>query len=174
MKSPLTTIYHQTIQALKSQKMLLLPFAIFAAVEAALLTLIYLAPRAPFNVLLGPPIKTFRGEMFLHYPANFLLIPELSLFSRNIITVFIGSLLAGTAALMISHVYQKKPAAFGTAFLESAKKYFQLCVIVLSTVVILHFAYKGLNHFLALYFMAGHKQLWGLPFSIWRGPLTII
>jgi hypothetical protein len=174
MKTPLKSIYHQTVQALKSQKILLLPFVIFAGIEAIVLTLISLAPRAPFNAVLGPPIKTFRGEMFLHYPANFLLIPELSSFIRSILTVVIGSLLAGTAALMISQVFQKKTVSFGSSIAESAKKYFKLFVIILLSAVLLHYAYKGLAKILAVYFMAGHKQLLGYVYSVWRGPITIV
>jgi hypothetical protein len=174
MKTSLTTIYHQAFQALKAQKKLLLPFVIFAVIEAAVLTLIYLAPRAPFNAVFGPPIKTFRGEMYLHYPVNFLLIPELASLSRSILTVLIGSLLAGAAALMIAQVYQKKAAAFSSAIAESAKKYFQLFIIILSTAVILHYAYKGIARVIASYFAAGHKQLLGYPYSVWRGPITII
>jgi hypothetical protein len=174
MKIQLTTIYHQTVQSLKSQKRLLLPFAIFALIETVVLTLIYLAPRVPFNALLGPPIKTFRGEMFLHYPANFLLIPELESFSRSILTVLIGSLLAGTAALMIFQAYQKKTVAFGEAFVMSAKKYFQLLVIILLSAGIMHYAYKGLNIVIAKYFMSGHNQLLGFSYPVWRGPFSII
>jgi hypothetical protein len=121
----------------------LLPFIIFAGIEAVVLTLIYLAPQAPFNAVLAPPIKTFKGEMFLHYPANFLIIPELSSFFRSILTVLIGSLLAGSAALMIAQVFQKKTVVFASSFAESAKKYFQLFVIILLAVVILHYSYKG-------------------------------
>ena len=174
MKTPLTTIYHQSIQALKAQKKLLIPFAIFAGIESIVLTLIFLAPRVPFNAVLGPPIKTFKGEMYLHYPVNFLLIPEASSFFRTIISVLIGSLLAGAAALMIAQVFEKKAAAFGSAIAGSAKKYFQLFIIILSTAVILHYAYKGVTIGLAKYFIAGHKQLFGYTYSVWRGPLTII
>ena len=174
MKTQLTTIYHQTIQALKSQKKLLLPFAIFAGIESIVLTLIYLAPRAPFNALFGPPIKTFKGEMYLHYPVNFLLIPEASSFFRTLITVFIGSLLAGAAALMIAQIYEKKAVIFGSAVANSAKKYFQLLIIVLTTSIILHYAYKGLAIVILKYFVAGHKQLLGLSYSVWRGPITIV
>jgi hypothetical protein len=174
MKTPLTTIYHQTIQALRVQKKLLLPFAIFAGIESIVLTLIYLAPRAPFIAVFGPPIRTFKGEMYLHYPVNFLLIPEVSSFFRSILTVVIGSLLAGAAALMIALVYEKKAATFGSAVAGAAKKYFQLFVIILSNAIILHYAYKGVAIAIIKYFVAGHKQLLGYSFAVWRGPITII
>ncbi len=174
MKTKLRTVYHQTIQALKSQKKLLLPFGIFAAVESLVLTLIYLAPRVPFRAVLGPPIKAFRGEMFLHYPANFLIIPELSSFFRNILTVILGSLLAGTAAVMIRQAFWKKEASFIRAIGEAGRKYFQLFFIVLITAVILNYAYKGVTFGIIKYFTAGHKELLGFGFAIWRGPVTVV
>jgi len=174
MKTRLRTVYHQTIQALKSQKKLLLPFGIFAAVESLVLTLIYLAPRVPLRAVLGPPIKAFKGEMFLHYPANFLIIPELSSFFRNILTVILGSLLAGTAAVMIRQAFWKKEASFIKAIVEAGRKYFQLFFIVLITAVILNYAYKGVTFGITKYFSAGHKELLGFGFAIWRGPVTIV
>ncbi|MFA5101233.1 MAG: hypothetical protein WC547_10150 [Candidatus Omnitrophota bacterium] len=174
MKTKLRTVYHQTIQALKSQKKLLLPFGIFAAVESLVLTLIYLAPRVPFRAVLGPPIKAFRGEMFLHYPANFLIIPELSSFFRNILTVILGSLLAGTAAVMIRQAFWKKEASFIKSIGEAGRKYFQLFIIILITAVILNYAYKGVTFGITKYFTAGHKELLGFGFTIWRGPVTIV
>jgi len=174
MKTRLRTVYHQTIQALKSQKKLLLPFGIFAAVESLVLTLIYLAPRVPLRAVLGPPIKAFKGEIFLHYPANFLIIPELSSFFRNILTVILGSLLAGTAAVMIRQAFWKKEASFIKAIVEAGRKYFQLFFIVLITAVILNYAYKGVTFGITKYFSAGHKELLGFGFAIWRGPVTIV
>ncbi len=142
MKKTIPVIYHETFQALKSQKKLMLPFLIFACVESMFLTLIYVAPRQPFVAVFGPPIRTFRGEMFLHYPANFLLIPELSSISRTILTVLIGSLLSGVAAILVSQAFAKKSADLKSAFSESLKKYGQLFTVILIFALVIHYAYK--------------------------------
>jgi hypothetical protein len=127
----------------------------------------------PFSVVLAPPIRTFRGEMYLHYPANFLLIPELSSFIRSFLTVILGALLSGTAVLMISQVYLKKKADLKKAFTAACGKYGSLLCIILFMSVILHYAYKLLNLAILSYFSAGHVNLFGCSFNVWRGPISI-
>lgn len=164
MKTKLRTVYHQIIQVLKSQLKLLVPFGIFAAVESVVLTFVYLAPRVPFRAVLGPPIRAFKGEMFLHYPVNFLLIPEVSSFMRNVLTVVLGSLLAGTAALMIRQAFWKKTVVFTASVGEASRKYFQLAAIILVIALILQYSYKGV----------GLAVMKFVPQVQWKGPVTII
>ncbi len=164
MKTKLRTVYHQIIQVLKSQLKLLMPFGIFAAVESIVLTFVYLAPRVPFRAVLGPPIRAFKGEVYLHYPANFLIIPEVSSFMRNVLTVILGSLLAGTAALMIRQAFWKKAVVFTSSVVEASRKYFQLAAIILIFAVIMQYAYKGV----------GLAVMKFVPQVQWKGPVTIV
>lgn len=173
MDKSLLNTYLQSIQTLKSQKKIIWPFLIFASIEVIFLTLIYLAPRTPFSVILAPPIRTFRGEMFLHYPANFLLIPEASSFIRSYMTVFIGSLLSGTAVLMIFQAYRNENASFLVSLRSASRKYWQLFFTIFSLSIILHYLYKAVTFFIYGYFSAGHTKLLGISFNVWRGPILI-
>src|SRR5512137_299041 len=97
MKSQsLINTYNLVFKALTRQQKLWVPFIIFVFTELVLLMLLYVAPRQPFNAVLAPPIRAFWGERFLHYPANFLLLPKLESLLRNYLTVFLGSFLTGT------------------------------------------------------------------------------
>jgi len=174
MKLNIRNTYHQTLQLLKFQKKLVLPFFIFAAIEAIVVTLIYLSPRGIVRPVLAPVIKAFKGEMYLHYPANFLILPQLHSICRNFLSVILGSLLTGTAVVMINEAYQKRSALFMQSVKVAATKYLQLFTIILFIAIILNYSYKGLSFGIAHYFSGARRLLLGAPYSVWIGPITVI
>src|SRR4030042_4575140 len=94
-KASITTIYNNGFSAFIRHKKLCIPFVSFFAFELLSLIILYYSPRQPFRVIFGPPIKTFWGERFLHYPFFFMLLPKLLSTARMVLSVFIGSLTAG-------------------------------------------------------------------------------
>ena len=167
-------VYKTTSQYLKGHPVIFIPFTLFALVELIVLTVLYLAPRAPLKAILGPPIRTFWGEAFLHYPTNFLLLAKLDSLARMCLSVVIGSLLTGVAAALILGVYNKKHPKLGTAFKTSLKKYFSLALVVLLITVLFYALTKGIFIGLAKYFMAGHAKLLWLGPRLWLGPIILI
>src|SRR4030042_674360 len=110
-KSQLTPVKKSlsaAIKYFKNSPALFIPFLIFAAAESASLIFISLIPRMPLKLVFGPPIKTFWGEIFLHYPANFILMPKLASLARMGLTVVLGSLFTGMAVSAIFNMHQKR------------------------------------------------------------------
>lgn len=163
--------YSGSIRLLKENPSVFLPFLLFGLIELSFLILIYLSPRQPFILLFGPPIKTFWGEMFLHYPLNFLLLPKLSSFSRMAFNVLFGSLFNAAVVVMLLDIFNKKKLKIGKAFGLSLKKYLYLFSIILLVTVLFYFSTKFINAAFARYFMRGHTKLLFIKSSIWMGPI---
>ncbi|MCX5707730.1 MAG: hypothetical protein NTY14_01910 [Candidatus Omnitrophica bacterium] len=157
--------YHLVFQALRSQPKLFIPYICFVLVELAVLFLLYVAPRHPFNVVLAPPIKAFFGEAFLHYPTNFLLLPKLSSLSRNFLSCILGALMTGFAVLMVSDAYNQKTVRPTVSLKSAFKKYFSLFTIVL--------VITGLFFGLLKLVEMGFSSLLFLKPKAWLGPVVI-
>lgn len=141
-KPSIKSAYNSTFRAFKNNPAILLPFIIFVIFEAISLCFIYLAPRQPLRVVLGPPIRAFWGEQFLHYPANFLLFPKLTYLAKLGLTVALGSLFTGIAVAMVGDTYRKKEINLLRAFKAAGKKYISLFGVVLILAGILFIAGK--------------------------------
>lgn len=170
---PLKQVYDKTNQSVKSNPVLFLPFAIFAAFEFITLIIIYLAPRMPLKLLLGPPIKAIWGEKFLHYPVNFILIPKLASLTRIGLTVIIGSFLTGVAVLLAYNIYKKSKIDLKNIFKLALKKYVSLFAIVLLFSLLFFILDKLTSKLLIKYFVSGHTRLLFLGPKIWLGPILI-
>lgn len=169
----LRSIYQFTFHSLKSQPKIFLPFLIFAAVETVFLFFIYVAPRVPFRIVLGPPIRAFWGEGFLHYPANFLLLPKLASMSRTFLSVILGSLTTGLAVGMVCEIYNKKTTKLLSIFKSTIKKYVALFGVVFFITIIFYALAKLTFICLSRYFMAGHATLLSLKPAFWLGPILV-
>jgi hypothetical protein len=169
----LGNIYQLTFHSLKSQPKIFIPFLIFAAIESVFLFFIYVAPRVPFRTVLGPPIRAFWGEGFLHYPANFLLLPKLASMSRTFLSVILGSLTSGLAVSMIFEIYNKKTIKFPSIINSTIKKYISLFGVVLCITIIFYVLVRLAFICLTKYFMAGHAALLSLKPGIWLGPILV-
>jgi len=169
----LKDIYSKAIQSAKGNPLVFLPFAIFAVFEFITLIVIYLAPRMPLKLLLGPPIKAIWGEKFLHYPLNFILIPKLASLAKIGLTVILGSLLTGVATLLIYNIYKKTKIDLKEVFKSALKKYVSLFAIVLLFTLIFIFLDKIASKLLIKYFVSGHTRLLFLGPKIWLGPILL-
>ena len=135
--------------------------------------IIYFAPRMPLKTLFGPPISTFWGEKFLHYPLNFILMPKLAGISRMCLSVLFGSLLTGLAVLIIYDLYQGKTIKLKNDFWAALKNYASLFIIVLVFTSLFYFFSKIFSIILIKYFTAGHTKLLFLGIKFWLGPAFI-
>jgi hypothetical protein len=172
--SLLKKVYQNTGLFLKTQPKLIVPFAIFAAVESLVLIFFFLSPRAPINALMGPIIIRLWGEAFLHYPTNFLLLPRLASASRMFLAVILSSLLTGMAVVLVARAHNKEPVKLKEAFFSAAKRYLSLFIIVLLLVVFFYFAVKAFSFLLIKYFSSGQASLLFMKPTIWFGPVTLV
>ena len=173
-KHPLKKVYNTTLSSLKNSPTIFVPFIILTIVELIALVIVYLAPRMPLKLIFGPPIRTFWGERFLHYPANFLLLPKLITIARMGLIVFIGSLLSGMAIAIVLDIYKKGQVKLGKSFNLAFKNYISLFAVVFVTTASFYYLLKFINIGLLNYFFAGHRKLLFISSDIWLGPLLLI
>jgi len=166
--------YLIVFKALKGQKNLVLPFVVFALVELALLFLIYVIPRQPFVNALGPIVKAFWGERFLHYPANFLLLPRLASLMRNFLSIFLGPLVTAMAVFMVAGAVRGKAITLGKSLRQAFAKYLSVFLVILCVTALFFGMLKFSAWALAKYFISGHKALLGLSPQLWLGPILIV
>lgn len=162
-KPTISQFFILAYQTFRNKPAVYLPFVIFAILEFLSLILIFLAPRAPFREVLGPPIRAFEGERFLHYPMNFLLLPKLASQARIFLSIFAGSLLTGAA---VAKLY-KKP------FKTALKKYLSLFLVVFIITVLFYVSVKAASWGISKYFNAGHTRLLMLGAKLWLGPILV-
>ena len=150
---------------------IVIPFLAFTIIELIALIALYNIPRQPLVGILGPPVRTFWGEKFLHYPYNFLILPKISYYSRIVLSVFFGSLLMGTAIALIGAFHYKKPIRLGKALQFAFRKYILLFAVLLLLTALYYFLDKCITLGLVKYFIAGHKKLLFLNAKAWLGPI---
>jgi hypothetical protein len=160
-------VYSSTTEFLKNHPILFLPFIIFAVFETIVFILLYSAPRFPISKILGPPIRAFWGERFLHYPANFLLLPILDSLSLMVLAVALCSLLTAMAVGIIFDIYNKKQINLGRSFKAALKDYIPLFIIVFIVTALLYFSVKIITKGLVHYFITSGRQLLFLRSKIW-------
>lgn len=173
-KPSLFNVYGLTARAVLERPQVVIPFVIFLLVELVCLTFIYLAPRVPFNKVLAPPIIKFKGAQFLHYPANFLIMPELDSLTRNFLSVVLASLLTGWAVLLLKDVYAKQKPKMWQSLRQAAVQYFPLLGVVLIMVGVFSFVNKFLNLAFVKYFViARHPSLLGIDARLWFNVILV-
>lgn len=157
-KLSLISIYSQTFKAIRKQPKVIMPFAVFAAIEAVILTLVFLSPRVPFNKVFGPIIRAFWGEPFMHYPTNFLLLPKLDSVFRTYLSVILASFLSGLAVLIAQDIFLNKTVKLRHLARVAWSKYAQLFGAVLLITLFFVFSLKLID-FTALKLLGGKRWL---------------
>lgn len=173
-KAGIATIYNTAISALLRHKGLYLPFVIFFVFELLALIILYSSPRQPLITIFGPPIKTFWGERFLHYPFFFMLLPKLLSHARMVLSVFIGSLTAGLAVIIAGNIYNMQAVKFSASLKSAIRKYVYFFLVILAISLLFYFSQRGVTVLLAKYFLSGRSQLLFLGARTWLGPGLVI
>ena len=121
----------------------ILPFIFIAFFEGLALGLIYYFPRQPLADVTGPIIRRFLGEIFMHYPANLLLLPKLFYYAQVVIYVFLGVFLAAISANIVKNVRAELPLKSGELIKNGLKRYTSFFIFGLFLVVFVFFLRKG-------------------------------
>ncbi len=172
--SSIVNIYSQAAALIKRNAVVFYPFAAFAAVEALALTFLFLIPREPFVRLFGPPVRTFWGEQFLHYPFNFLLLPKLAYFSRTVLSIIIGSFTTGMAVILIVQDHKKMALKLAPSFKQAVKRYASFFMVTVVVVFLLFFGMRLVTSTILKYFMAGHARFLFIGARLWLGPILTV
>ncbi len=130
----------------------LVPFGVVAFFQGSLLLLLFWATQFPFSIVLAPPIRAFFGELYLHYPANFLLMPRLFNYGNIIISLFIGSWMTG---MMVSMIYQVNKNIFPgvrSNLKKSIKKYVTLVAVWIVAFILVSIVFRLPKFFILKYY----------------------
>ena len=122
-------VYRQVFDILKKDPTIWILFSILAILDVIALTCLFLAHSQPFSVVLAPVIRTFYSDKFLHYPANFILLPKIFNHAHLIITSFIGVIVTGVVIKKIeAHVRGAAPMTTFEAGKSVLRRYFAVLV----------------------------------------------
>ncbi|MDO8749217.1 MAG: hypothetical protein Q7J72_08925 [Candidatus Omnitrophota bacterium] len=137
-------VWRMTFGLFKQNPNVLIPFLLVGLVDVVLLFMIYLAPQPPLSALLGPPIRVFWGERFLHYPFNLLLIPQLFDIARIFSTALMGVLMTGAAVRMLKEAHSGIKPDIVLGLSNSLRVYLKLLVIWLVMFGLVSVVFKAL------------------------------
>lgn len=118
------------------------PFCVVAFIQILALEILFFAPRYPLSIFFGPIISKMRGDIFLHYPYNFLLLTEWFQKIQLPIYVFFTSFFIGSAVAIIQHINNDEGVRVKDVFRRTFSAYVHLLVIALISVSVLF----GLSH----------------------------
>lgn len=135
-------VYGQIIALFKKHPLLFMPFILAFVIDAALFSLILLAPQYPFSLVLAPIVRAFWGEQFLHYPANLFLAPQIFTYARYLVSVTFGIVLTGLAVSLIQQAYVCEALSVWTGVSKAVRRYIRLLVIWLITFAVMYLAIK--------------------------------
>src|SRR3989339_693704 len=116
---------------------ILLPFLCIVLFQYATLLTLFFAPRPPFSIVLAPVIRAFWGDQFLHYPYNFLLLPQLYNYAKNIIDITFGVFFIGIAVSMITQSYNNARPEWALGIQKTAKRLIRLILLWLITIAVI-------------------------------------
>lgn len=127
---------------------LLIPYVYLVFFHASWLTILFLIPRPPLLVILGPVIRAFVGEQALHYPYNLATLPHIYALSKYAVDMTCGIICAGIMISMISQAYQGVAAEWLLGLKRSLRRFFRLVVIWVLTFGLVVVAEKLLKHYI--------------------------
>src|SRR3989338_3524603 len=94
-------VYKHAFLVLKKNPTIWFLFLAISVVDLISLALLFLSPSPPVSFVLAPVIERFWGEKYLHYPNNFLLLPELFRLTHFAILTVFGVFVTGIAVKKI-------------------------------------------------------------------------
>ncbi len=166
------TVWRRLFAVTKQYPVVVMPFVCIALFDALILILVFLAPRPPFSVILSPVIQAFWGERFLHYPANFLLIPTLFNHTRNVAGFIVGIFFTGIAVSFMYQIERRDTPQWEDAVKRTLKRYIRLAVMWGLTLAVFFMAIKIFKYLTPL--IPSRKVFIGLQFLLNVGIQMVI
>lgn len=132
------------VSTLLTRPAVFFPFVIIAFIQLVIFEVIFFAPRYPLNAFFGPLIEKMEGEIFLHYPFNFLVLTKWfqNTFLQSAIFIAISSLFIGMAVAVINMINNDETVKQKLALRKAGQSYVHLFTAALITVL----AMLGMSH----------------------------
>ncbi|MDA9101194.1 hypothetical protein N9K06_00815 [Omnitrophica bacterium] len=132
-KINIAEIFRQTFQLLRENPTIILLFLAIAVLDAVALAILFYAPSEPVSLIVGPIIRAFWSGQYLHYPANFVLLPKLMTHAHFLILTFVGIVVTGVVVKKIESHVQGERLTTTSAVMPVMRKYFALLAAWLLT-----------------------------------------
>lgn len=162
-------IWKSVLGFILSEPRILIPFFILAVCETLLLWILANSPHFPFSFVFAPPIRRIWGDIYLHYPYIFELLPRIFYFMKIVLSIFVGSLTTGMAIHLILASDKNEPIDLKKTFFFVFKRYLSLMLLAAVLFITVHFVMKQPAIIFFNYFKAGHAKLLFLGPKFWFG-----
>jgi len=144
-----TSLFHETTVTILRNPLVLFLFVFLALMQACALTVVFLSHSEPIGSLLGPIIRRFWGDRFLHYPDNFLLLPKLFSYAEMAVITVAGLVITGITIQLIASAREREHSStIVTAFWGTLQRYFGLLFIWLCIFFALRYGARAVLDFL--------------------------
>lgn len=142
-----------------------IPFLVMGLIQIVILLLVFLSPQTPMSVFIGPPIRTFFGEAYLHYPNDLILLPKIFQNLQIPLDMLLGPLIAGCTVVLIASCVQCKDVtqSWMRSIREVWPKYLQLFILTIATYYAVSYLMVGVKS--GLQFIQTHypNKMYHLP-----------
>ena len=150
-----------------TQKIILLPFLIVAAVEAASVVGLFFLIQDPLVRFVQPIILRYRDPQFLHYPFCLLLLSQLFSWLQGGLAVVLGTFMSGVVIHASWQAMTRGKLSLGEALRMSVKRYVALLFISVCVYAVVHGTF-AVEHTMLKGVLKSGSSFWGLGREAWR------
>jgi hypothetical protein len=127
--------WHETLRA-SGRRAALAPLLIYAGAQTAVLLAVVFFAYPPLSAVIAPALQWRFGEQALHYPNNLFVLRGALGQADLPLSLLLGPLTLGAAAVAFAAFYAGRRERLGTAFRWAGASYLPLlCVVALTTVL---------------------------------------
>jgi len=149
-------IVREAINHCYSHPRILFPFISIAFIQLFVLEVLYFSPQYPLAKFFGPVIKRLMGEIYLHYPVNYIILPKLFNYAQVPIYLFLSNFLIGVAIALLWAINTNSTTSIKTAFKSVKPMYVHIVIAAFISFIVYFGLYSIYGTFLAKSFkMAG-------------------
>ena len=132
------------ITTLFGNKEIMFPFIVICFIQLFVLEFLNFVHRAPFNTFFAPIIRKIYGEIYLHYPLNFTLLPQLFQYVQIGFYVFVSTFLIAVALKAIVELESGKETGltFGSLAKKTLSSYVSLVLAGLLVLAVILLSFK--------------------------------
>jgi len=112
-----------TLGLIVKRPIVLLPFTIFAFFELLTLELFYFSSGWPLSLVIGPVVRKFYGERFVHYPGNLFVLPQIFYYAQIFLYIVVGVFLTAIAVNVFRNIQKNLPLKPDALIKNSLKRY---------------------------------------------------
>ncbi len=135
-KQPITLL-KLAINTIINHPIILYPFTIIFFIQIIILEVLLFATRNPLSLFFGPLIRRLEGEIYLHYPFNYVVLTKWFQGLEVWIYLFINSFFIGVAIAIIDLINKEKPINFKAVYKHVLSLYIHLLIGAFLTIMAL-------------------------------------